>query len=92
MDGCDYIGHMIATLRETKSKLSRLVARAAQGEDVIITVHGRPTARLTPMPHSGAADRAAWLTELRALHRRCGAAKTPADSTSLISALREERV
>ena len=89
---CDYIGHMIATLRETKSKLSRLVARAAHGEEVIITVHGRPTARLTPMPRQKAGDRAAWLTELRDLHRRCGGAKTPADSTSLISALREDRV
>jgi len=83
---------MIATLRETKRNLSRLVARAARGEEVIITVHGRPQARLTPMPRQGAADRAVWLAELRVLHRRCGVAQKPADSTSLISALRAERI
>ena len=82
---------MIATLRETKSNLSRLVARAARGEEVIITVHGRPQARLTPMPPQGAVDRAAWLAELRVLHRRCSAAPKPVDSTSLVSSLREER-
>jgi prevent-host-death family protein len=82
---------MIATLRETKSKLSQLVGRAARGEEVIITVHGRPKARLTPMPRQSAADRSAWLAELRALHRRCGVPKATADSTSLVTELREER-
>jgi prevent-host-death family protein len=82
---------MIATLRETKSKLSQLVRRAARGEEVIITVHGRPKARLAPMPRQNATDRAAWLTELRALHRRCGIPKAASDSTSLVSELREER-
>lgn len=37
---------MIATLKESKARLSELVAKAAKGEDVIITVHGKPKARL----------------------------------------------
>jgi len=46
---CDYCGHMIATLRESKAHLSALVERAAQGEEVIITVHGKPKACLCPI-------------------------------------------
>ena len=37
---------MIANLREAKSSLSKYVQMAADGEDVLITVHGEPKARL----------------------------------------------
>lgn len=37
---------MIITLRESKAKLSALVDMAARGEEVVITVRGRPMARL----------------------------------------------
>ena len=47
--GCDYIGLMIATLRESKAHLSALVERAAQGEEVVITVRGKPKARPCPI-------------------------------------------
>jgi prevent-host-death family protein len=33
---------------EAKTQLSRLIDRAADGEDVVITRHGRPVARLVP--------------------------------------------
>jgi prevent-host-death family protein len=59
---------MIATLRESKAKLSALVERAAAGEEVIITVHGKPKARLCPISDTVAdkeADRHAWGRELR---------------------------
>ncbi|HEY5412607.1 MAG TPA: type II toxin-antitoxin system prevent-host-death family antitoxin [Caulobacteraceae bacterium] len=32
---------------EAKNRLSELLERAAQGEDVVITKHGRPLAKLT---------------------------------------------
>jgi prevent-host-death family protein len=41
---------MIATLRETKAKLSEMVKRAAGGEDVLITVHGKKVAKLVGLP------------------------------------------
>ena len=40
---------MIVTLRESKARLSALVAVAASGEEVIITVRGKPRARLGPL-------------------------------------------
>ena len=42
----DYTGDMIATVRESKARLSELVERAASGEEVLITVNERPKARL----------------------------------------------
>lgn len=41
---------MIATLRETKAKLSRMVKLAANGEEVLITVHGKQMAKLVGLP------------------------------------------
>lgn len=35
------------SLRDAKAKLSELADRAADGVDVVIAKHGRPTARLT---------------------------------------------
>ncbi len=37
---------------EAKNRLSELLDRAAQGEEVVITKHGKPAARLTPVRHS----------------------------------------
>ena len=34
---------------EAKNRLSELMERAAQGEEVVITKHGRPAVRLTPV-------------------------------------------
>lgn len=38
---------MIATLSKSQADLPRLVELASQGEDVVITVEGKPKARLT---------------------------------------------
>lgn len=34
---------------EAKNRLSELLERAAQGEEVVITKHGKPMAKLTPV-------------------------------------------
>ncbi|MBI5707338.1 MAG: type II toxin-antitoxin system Phd/YefM family antitoxin [Armatimonadetes bacterium] len=34
---------------EAKTHLSELVKRAAKGETIVITMHGKPTARLMPV-------------------------------------------
>ena len=41
---------MIATLRETKAKLSQMVKLAASGEEILITVHGKQVAKLIGLP------------------------------------------
>lgn len=67
---------MITNLREAKAQLSMLVHRAAAGEEIIITVHGRPTARMTAVttPAGSASDARAWMHELAvaAEAARCG--------------------
>ena len=42
-------------LFDAKTHLSELVARAERGEEVVITRHNKPVAKLVPMSH-GAAD------------------------------------
>jgi prevent-host-death family protein len=37
------------SIYEAKTQLSRLVARAEAGEEIIIARHGRPVARLSPL-------------------------------------------
>jgi prevent-host-death family protein len=39
-------------IREAKTHLSRLVQRAAAGEEIIISKAGRPVARLGPIPRA----------------------------------------
>jgi prevent-host-death family protein len=38
----------VVNMHEAKSSLSRLVKRAAEGEEIVIASHGKPVARLTP--------------------------------------------
>ena len=59
---------MITNLREAKSNLSQLVQRAANGEEIVITVRGRPTARLTSIvaTEGQSHEREAWAAELAA--------------------------
>ncbi len=40
-------------MHEAKTHLSRLVARAEQGEEVVIARAGRPVAKLVPVPARG---------------------------------------
>ena len=59
---------MIATLRHSKAHLSELVARAAEGEEVVITVRGKAKARLCPLAKPAertAGEREAWQGVLR---------------------------
>lgn len=61
---------------EAKAQLSQLVERVAQGEEVLVTRHGKPVARLVaPEASSDASAIADWTVELRAFRRGvdCGA-------------------
>jgi len=70
---CDYCDHMTATLRETKAKLSEMVKLASQGEEVVITVHGKEMAKLIGLPNrSKKIDKKKWLAKLARLRKRTG--------------------
>jgi prevent-host-death family protein len=55
---------MITTLHESKAKLSELVERASQGEDILITVRGKVKAKLTQASQQKKLDMKAWAKEL----------------------------
>jgi prevent-host-death family protein len=64
---------MIATLRETKAKLSDMVKLAASGEEVFITVHGKQMAKLVGLPkRARKIDKKKWLARLARLRRQTG--------------------
>ena len=56
---------MISSLRDAKAKLSELVQKAAEGEEVVITVRGEPTVRLSAIKRGDASDenRGHWIEE-----------------------------
>ena len=63
---------------EAKTKLSALLDRVERGEEVTITRHGGPIARLVPMP-DGAASRhdkkiaaLEWIREFQKTHSTAG--------------------
>jgi len=63
---------MEVTVSEAKALLTELVRRAEGGEDVVLTRHGRPTVRLTPI--FARVDRSARRRIMEAA-RRTGAEK-----------------
>ena len=44
---------IVVNIDEAKTQLSRLVDRAAAGEDILIARHGRPIAKLSRLEPSG---------------------------------------
>ena len=85
---------MITNLREAKSNLSQLVQLAADGEDIVITVRGRPTARLTGVVPKETQDheREAWAAELSAAAEAARVGPRKATSQPFWDELREERL
>jgi prevent-host-death family protein len=84
---------MITNLREAKSNLSQLVQLAADGEEIVITVRGRPTARLTCVvpkeaQHPG---REAWAAELAAAAEAASNGPRQTTPQSFWDEQREER-
>lgn len=56
---------MTTSLREAKARLSEMVKRASRGEEVVITVHGKETAKLVALPKRNRKfDKEKWLREL----------------------------
>jgi prevent-host-death family protein len=56
---------------EAKNRLSELLDAAENGEEIMITKHGRPVAKLTPVDNFDrvqAREAADWLLEFRKKH------------------------
>ena len=84
---------MIRSLRESKAKLSELVERASQGEEVLITVRGKVKARVTGATRRGVAeDRRAWVKQLRTLQKACTSGKPTTSIEKILVETREDRV
>jgi prevent-host-death family protein len=67
---------MTTTLRQAKARLSEMVKRASRGEEVVITVHGKETAKLVPVSkRNKKIDKAKWLAEVDELRRKYSTGK-----------------
>jgi prevent-host-death family protein len=84
---------MITNLRAAKSNLSQLVQRAAEGEEIVITVRGRPTARLTSVVPKETQDagRKEWAGELSAAAEAARVRRRKSTPQQFWDELREER-
>ena len=84
---------MTATLRETKAKLSEMVKLASQGEEVIITVHGKQMAKLVGVPKRPKKfDKKKWLAELAELRRKTSTGCVGMTAQEIQDELRADRV
>jgi prevent-host-death family protein len=54
---------------EAKTHLSRLLDQVERGETIVITRHGRPVARLTPVGGSSLDDRRDAIAQLKELRK-----------------------
>lgn len=65
---------VVATLSQSQAELPRLVEIASQGEEVLITVNGRPKAKLTRVDTEAgtksAEELSLWLKDLEELRRK----------------------
>ena len=90
---------MVMTLRESKAKLSKLVEMASRGEDVVITVEGKPKARLTRAnvaPGNGASlqgavDLTVRVKELAALREKYHTGKAGLTVDQILEETRADR-
>lgn len=75
----------IISIRDAKARLSQLIEGIAQGQEVVITKHGKPTARLGPVCKP---RKPVDLDRLRALTDR--AAQQPEDAGQALRRLRDQ--
>ena len=85
---------MITTLDEGQADLRRLVELASRGEEVLITVDGKPKAKLTsagaPSP-AKARGMEAWAKELEELRRKYATGKPGPTAEQIVAEGRAEQ-
>jgi prevent-host-death family protein len=72
---------------EAKNILSALLDRVEQGEEIVITRHGKPVARL--VPNAGGIDRAQAHTAIQRIRSRVSAIKAHGFDWTLLKADRD---
>jgi prevent-host-death family protein len=84
------------TLSKSQAELPRLVEIASQGEDVVITVEGKPKARLTRAEVSNGSnapvDMDAWLKELEDGRRKYSTDKGGPTTEQILNEDRRDRI
>lgn len=76
------------SMAETKNKLTQLIARAEKGEEIIVTRHGRPVAKISgldPAPKRITQEAVDWL----AAHL-VGEASSQEDAVTTVRRMRDE--
>ena len=82
---------MIVNLKSAKAHLSRLVETASQGEEIWLTVRGRPKARLCPLAKKPAeTDTKAWVQSLSETRAKYGRQANSEKAQELWDDLRSE--
>jgi prevent-host-death family protein len=83
---------MITSVRSGKAKFSELIDRASRGEEIIITVHGKPKARIVPISSSdsGKGDKS-WPAVLREARSRYSTGKSDS-SGKILDHIRGDRM
>ncbi|MEM6911245.1 MAG: type II toxin-antitoxin system prevent-host-death family antitoxin [Verrucomicrobiota bacterium] len=83
---------MIVGVRESKARLSELVAKAEAGEEVVITVRGRPSVRMVPIAAANQApDNLRWAKEIRKRLKKQRPGAPASSSASILEDLRADR-
>ncbi len=89
---------MTATLSKTQAELPKLVEIASQGEDVLITVEGKPKARLTRVDvidgngSKASVDMGAWLKDLEDSRRKYATGNAGLSTEQILNEDRSDRI
>lgn len=75
-------------LAEAKNKLSELIGRIAQGEEITITRHDEAVAKLVPAKGPSREEARQAITAIRALRAKCRVKLTTAEILALKNAMR----
>jgi prevent-host-death family protein len=84
--------NMTATVEQTQRELARLIRRAVEGEEIVITEGGQPVAKLTGIrPANTAPDRGEWLKSLRLLRDSTSTGKMGRSADEILAEDRADR-
>lgn len=75
---------------EAQAQLARLIDRARKGQETVITDHGRPVARVSPVDPSDVPSLRDWETVWRRMRERATAAGISPFTAEERKALRDE--
>jgi len=84
---------MQTSIRDLKDHLSQYLRRVQRGEEIVVTSHNRPVARLVPASGEEAEarlSRQAWLQELSKLREDLAMAANGKPMSQLVVKMREE--